>query len=421
MLAHLPPLPLILDYCDLYDYITPDDEQDIILALERRDRVRRIRIMQPVYILERLIKALRGEFLNLEYLFIERHMFYLSSTENNDVAVDIPETFLAPRLRYLMVTGLRALITSRSLMTMGNLVTLSLNFDIPSWVYLHPNPLLQQLSHTPRLETPGNTDSIYFKSPSVDMECQLLRRAAMRRVTPYLRRFGVQGANAYLEALLPRVTIRLLEKLQLYFLDQLKRYLILSRRHILSYSEAVYLESVELTFLGDHLRVDAFSHDSGFGAYRFSMSQGGKHLDRQLTSVTQLFQALGTVFSPAEHLILRYKGPPLIPSSESEWNSEADRTQWRELFGMFGNLKALYVNYALVGKLSRFLRSEGLEGESPTTDSDMLLPELRDLWYSVPNTSESDEHSFFIEFTRARRNAGRPVKLFQAVIPSLVN
>ena len=72
------------------------------------------------------------------------------------------------------------------------------------------------------------------------------------------------------------------------------------------------------------------------------------------------------------------------------------------------------MNYVLVGQLSRFLQSEGLEGESPTTDLDMMLPELHDPWYSVPDTSELDDHSFFTEFTHARRNAGRPIKIFQA-------
>lgn len=67
LLAHSPPLPLVLDYCDLYDYLTADDELGIISALlEHRDRVRRIRIMQPVHILQRLINALGGDFQNLE-------------------------------------------------------------------------------------------------------------------------------------------------------------------------------------------------------------------------------------------------------------------------------------------------------------------------------------------------------------------
>lgn len=75
-----------------------------------------------------------------------------------------------------------------------------------------------------------NTFNTY--SPSDDKEDQLLRRAVARRVTPYLRRFGFQGANAYFKALLPSITIGLLERLRLYFLDQLKAHFILPRHHL---------------------------------------------------------------------------------------------------------------------------------------------------------------------------------------------
>jgi hypothetical protein len=233
----------------------------------------------------------------------------------------------------------------------------------------------------------------------------------MRRVTPYLRRFGFQGTNAYLEAFLPRVTIRLLERLQLHFIDQLKTYLILPRRQFISPAETVWLETVRLTFLKDYLRVDAYSHDSDFRTYRFSMSQGGRDFDWQLASAIKFFHTFKTVFSPVEHLILRHHDEHLIPS---EWNNhETDRTQWRELFKLFGNLKSLYVGNGLVGQLSRILQPDN--GEPSPTD---LLPELRELWYST--TGDSDG-GFFAEFAYARRNAGRPVAIFQAVIHAVID
>ena len=280
--------------------------------------------------------------------------------------------------------------------TMGNLVTLSLNFDIP-WVYFHPNPLLQQLSLVPQLETSGNTFNTYF--PSNDTESQLLRRAAMRRVTPYLRRFGFQGANAYLEALLPSDHhFVFLERLQLYFLDQLIIYLILPRRQFMSSAETVWLNSVELTFLKDYIQVDARSHDREFRTYRFCMSQGGRDLDWQLASLTKFIHTLRTVFSPVEHLVLRYDGH-LTPL---EFNDEADPTQWCELFRIFDNTKALYMNQAFVRPLFRFLLPGG--GGSPTD----LFPELREVWYSTKDDSDGE---FFAEFAYARRNAGRPVTI----------
>jgi len=309
-----------------------------------------------------------------------------------------------------MVMGFPIPIKSPLYTTVGNFVALSLIFDIP-WAYFHPNPLLRQLSLIPQLETSGdtfNTDT-YFLSD--DTESQLLQRAVMRRGTPYLRRFGFQGANAYLEALLPQATVRLLERLQLYLLDQLKPYLILPRRQFICSAETARLKLVRLTFLKDHLRVDAFSHDRDFRTYHFGMSQGGKHFDWQLASVTKFFRTLRAVFSPVEHLILKCDGH--LIRSESESNNEADLTQWRELFRVFSNLKSLYMGYGFVGQLSQVLQPDpDDEGESHTAD---LLPELRDLWYAITDDPESVE-PVFAEFAYARRNAGRPVNVFQAAI-----
>jgi hypothetical protein len=68
MLAHSPPLPLVIDYHD-HD-ITAEDEESISLALEHRERVRRIRLTIPVPKLQKLIMAIDGEYPLLEYLIL---------------------------------------------------------------------------------------------------------------------------------------------------------------------------------------------------------------------------------------------------------------------------------------------------------------------------------------------------------------
>jgi hypothetical protein len=77
MLAHSPPaLPLIIDHFEDDQYLTPEDEKGIILALQHRDRVRRIRIMKPTPILQKLINALDGEFPILEFLSIWHQRYH---------------------------------------------------------------------------------------------------------------------------------------------------------------------------------------------------------------------------------------------------------------------------------------------------------------------------------------------------------
>ena len=99
MLANSPPLPLIIDYVKKEHALTAEDEGDIILALQHRDRVRRIRLWMLLPNLQRLLVAMDEEFPMLEYLYVAplaKHDVGLAlqavtheiRTSNNDGAVD---------------------------------------------------------------------------------------------------------------------------------------------------------------------------------------------------------------------------------------------------------------------------------------------------------------------------------------------
>ncbi len=136
------------------------------------------------------------------------------------------------------------------------------------------------------------------------------------------------------------------------------------------------------------------------GASRFTleMDLGGKHLDWQVACTAQVFHMLRERISVLEHLTFEYRRH----SISSEWNNEANRTQWRELLGSFDNLKTLCVDMALVGQLSHSLQPSN--GESPTE----LLPELQELSYSGRSFPDA-----FIPFVDARLNAGCPVAVIR--------
>ena len=70
MLTNSPPLPLIIDHIRGIDSITAEDEAGIMLALQHRDRVRRIRLEMPFFDLQKLIPAIDEEFPILEYFYI---------------------------------------------------------------------------------------------------------------------------------------------------------------------------------------------------------------------------------------------------------------------------------------------------------------------------------------------------------------
>ena len=389
MLAHSPPnIPLIIDHYDEdYQDLIAEDEEGIILALKHSDRVRRIRLLKPIPILQRIIIALDGEFPILEFLSIEhqrRHRPVIEKIPN----LNFPETFRAPHLHQLVLRNFATPIESPPLTGMGNLVTLFLA-KIPSSVCFHPNALLQRLSLLPQLET-----LVIGFNLSRDVERELLRTPITTRVTlPNLRLLGFRGASTYMEALLPWVTIPLLEKLQICFFNQM----IYSIPHLQQFmSTAGNLRFKAATFRLDEdcLTVEAHPY-KGAKLSTFFMELGGKHLDWQVVSAAQVFHTLRTVFSAVEHLILDYDRHDI----SSEWNDHANRTHWRELLGSFDKAKTLRVEFGLVEQVSRALQPG--EGESPTE----LFPELQELSYS----SEGSARNVFALFIDARQKAGRPI------------
>ena len=66
MLAHSPPLPLVIDY----RFDQDDNEEGAILALKKYGRARRICLVMPVTRLQKLIAAMNDAYSILEYLII---------------------------------------------------------------------------------------------------------------------------------------------------------------------------------------------------------------------------------------------------------------------------------------------------------------------------------------------------------------
>jgi hypothetical protein len=145
MLAHSPPLPLVVDYFEVRD-ITANDEEEISLALEQHHRVRRVRLWMPILNIQKFIMAMDEEYPVLEYLIMR------DSEKKNSTALMLPETLQAPHLRHLLLSGFALPMGSRLLTTAVGLVTLALGVDHPS-AYFRPNTLLQWISVMPQLET----------------------------------------------------------------------------------------------------------------------------------------------------------------------------------------------------------------------------------------------------------------------------
>jgi hypothetical protein len=153
MMAHSPPLPLIIDYFEEYLDIASKDEEGAVLALKKRDRVCCICLRMPSGSLLKLITpVIDGEYPILEYLIVH--------SQDPDSILMFPETLQAPNLRHLLLGGFNLLIGSRLLTNAVGLVTFVFIMTRPD-TYLYPSTLLHWLSFMPKLETL----MIYFSFP----------------------------------------------------------------------------------------------------------------------------------------------------------------------------------------------------------------------------------------------------------------
>src|SRR5258708_5793876 len=141
MLAHLPPLPLVIDY--RYATIDPLDELGIFHALQLRDRVRHVDLHIPHSTLHRLLPLMDEPFPSLEHIS-------LSSTGDREISLILPQNFLAPNLRHLMLSGVD-LPGELTLLSTSSLITLTLT-NIQASAYFLPNHLATFLRSFPQLE-----------------------------------------------------------------------------------------------------------------------------------------------------------------------------------------------------------------------------------------------------------------------------
>ena len=385
MLAHSPPLPLVIEY----DYEDPDlateDEEGFTLAFQDRNRVRRVRLRMPVPTLQKLMIAISEGYPKLEYLII------VPSAEDTSTIFTLPESFQAPHLHHLVLFDFAFPIGSRLLTTATGLVTLALALSNPS-TYFQPNVFLHWISFMPQLETLMIT--FLFTIPGSDLETQSTHTPTTTHIMlPNLRWFWFRGVSAYLEAVVPQITTPRLEKLEIFFFEQ-AMFSVPRLVEFINATENLKFRVAKFHFSHELLDVELYPREDA-EMYALHLGITCWPFNRQVSSVTQIFNASSQIFSAVEHLTLKQEG-------DSPQNT-VDRSQWHRFFRSFSNVKTLRVNDGLIQELSRCLRPE--DGECPLG----LLPELQELAYS----GGSNAGDTFIPFIDARRDTGRSITLIR--------
>ena len=393
MLAHYPPLPLVIDHIDKTWNLTPEDGEGIRLALRHHDRVRRIRLAMFSPSLPNLVNCLDKDFRILEHLYIDP----LSYNKNGLV---LPESFRAPNLRHLVLVNFSLPVGSPLFETATGLVTFSLSF-IPPSVPWNPTDLLHRVSSMPHLRTLGI--SFFSAVPRHNVGRRVVNTPDMEHVLlPDLRWLGFQGGSTYMEALLPHMSTPRLEKLQIYCFDELT-VIVTNLQQFISGAKLLRFTSASLRFgrMGFSLQAYPIKESR---TYALSMVVCRFGDDFSLFSAAQMLGVLGPVFSEVVHLSVGICGTNHMLWSGLPRYNEGDRAQWRDIIRSFNNVKMLRVKDGLIGEISRALEVRG--GESTME----LLPELKELICSA-NVDADDLFDTFAAIIDARHHAGHPVAL----------
>ena len=397
MLAHSPPLPLVVGYFRNDRELTTEDEEGIILAFKHRDRVRRVRLYSTGTILQKLIVAMDDEYPILEYLYITLPL------DDNNMILRFPGTLQAPHLRHLELQGFALPIGSPLLTTAVGLVTLDLAMIHPS-TYFHPNTLLQWISFMPYLEM--LKIRFEFSIPNRDVERQLRHTPIITPIAlPNLHVLYFRGVSAYLEAVVHRITTPRLEKLEINFFNQLTFSVPRLLQFIIA-AENFRLSSAALYFSNKSAGVGVYPHavypleeTANFKTrlYTLAILVNCCHLDWQASSMAQISSSLSQIFSEVEHLYLQRN----VHSESSGDHNDVDHAEWRKLLRPFSNVKTLRIHRGLVKDLSRCLELE--DGGLPLE----LLPKLQRIAF----LGRGNTGGALTSFIDTRRNAGRPVTL----------
>ena len=397
MLAHSPPLPLVFDYRDPdppNSYISAEERDGIIRALEQRTRVSRIRFKILVSNLPDFIKSIDGEYPILEYLVVS------PPVEDSSTALSLPETLQAPCLRHLQLSSITIPLGSQLFPTAVALVTLTLTTMGHPFTDFKPSILLQWLALMPQLEK--LSISILYPNLIEDVESQLMHTPIVAHVTlPNLRWFHFHGDSAFEEALVCRMTTPRLERLRFWFVELVRNAIPIrlpnilpNLLHFMNTVRHLKFDTAHFIFFRPQLVVGVNSREDSAGFVFSTAVLYCWSLDIQVSYITEIFDSIGQIFSTVEDLAFEYE------EIHEDFHG-FDRTEWRKLLRPFSNVKTLHIDEELVERVSHCLRPD--DGENPLE----LLPALQELTFS----GSCDIGDAFTSFIDARRNAGRPVTM----------
>ncbi|KAH9981606.1 hypothetical protein BJV74DRAFT_854510 [Russula compacta] len=362
---------------------------NIIAALEQRDRISEIGFHVPSFVFARFAAVMQEPLPALTNLEL---------VSNARSAPALPETFLGgsvPRLRSLYLDGIPFPALPRLLLSARDLVNLRL-LTVPHSGYVSPEAMATCLATLTRLES---FELVFHTARARPGQSSRRPPPPTRAVLPALTHFRYQGVSEYLEDLVARINAPQIDNLWIKFsyqpvfeLSQLPRFIARTEK-LKTFSQANVLfqdHSVDIIFPPKTRKAE----DDWF-----HLMISCKEPDRQLSSMAQVCNSSLPPLPALEYLYIRKQGfPP--PRWQSTDNME--NTQWLELLRPFAGVRNLYLGEDLGLRVAHALQE--LTGESVA----QVLPALQSLFFEGLQSPQRAQRVIG-RFVAARKLSGHPV------------
>jgi len=360
--------------------------KDIVAAFEHNDRVCQVQLWDiPSSLLERVFALMQRPFPALTSL-------QLSSDDNE--APSVSDSFLggsAPRLQYLQLNCIPFSGVPRLLLSAIGLVTLRLR-HIPHSGYFSPEALVAALTASTKLEV----FELTFQSPLSRPDHERRRPArSTRSVLRALTRFDFHGVSEYLEDLVARIDIPLLDSLDITFFHQVIFHTPQLAQFI---SRTPKLKARDEACVDFYSRTAAVTLPSPQLSHRIlALKISCSNSDWRLSSMAQICGSSLPLISSLERLFI-YENEYL----QSCWRDDIENVQWLELLRPFTTVNALYISREFAPRIAPALQE--LVGEWAIE----VLPALRHLFLEQVHTPRPVLEAVE-KFAAARQLSGHPI------------
>ncbi|KAI9451044.1 hypothetical protein BJY52DRAFT_1419288 [Lactarius psammicola] len=360
----------------------PEDEDNIMAALEQSDRVYSINLTVTSSLLKRL-STISEPLSELEELVL---------LSQDNLQLTLPSTFWwGHRLRTLHSTRIAFPSLPQLLSPSQDLIDLQLH-EIPSVGYFSPEAFANALCGMTQLETL----SLHFLTLRPRRSyLGLPPPPGNRFFLPALTRFKYRGISKYLDNLVARIDAPRLGDVDIKFFSQ----------PTLDASQlGLFINRIESW--GSPLRAEILSSDGAIsitftrpGALtRLGLEISCKQLDWQLFSISQICDHFSSFLFNVEDLGIKTIGPSIVPD-------DVDDEQWLGLIRAFDGARDLRVSGQLAIDMLRALRPAD-EGHT------IVLPALRNLYVQESVHNLGPLRDSMESFVTQRRLSSHPVRVY---------